>query len=365
MRSRPGIASFPPVIGTNPYQRLLYEHLIPHDLYLVPRSRLSFGMLIRERHRVGVLHFHWPQGCYQQPRGPRWVRVLLSWPRIALFAVRLLVARALSYRVMWTVHQVIPHEPLSRYVDIAGARVLAAASNVLIVHDKATERSGRALLGRSGRRISVLAHGSYIGAYPPGRDRSAVREALDIPASAFVVLAFGMIRAYKGSSLLLDAFQRADIEDAVLIFAGPALGAAAAPIEAAARQDPRIRTLLGYVEDEDVTGLFAAADVAAISRHDGGTSGAIILAMSMGVPVVTARLPAYEDLLGGGSAGWLFEPGDSAAFAAALVAARTDPLAAERGREALRRAEGLRWDETASGIAGLLGPSRARARPSG
>src|SRR5690349_3661077 len=84
-RGRRGIASLPPPIATNPYQRLLYEQLARHGLELEPVERLRVTWLWRSRRRVGRLHFHWPQSYYHDDR----LGGAASWVRLGLFAGRL------------------------------------------------------------------------------------------------------------------------------------------------------------------------------------------------------------------------------------------------------------------------------------
>src|SRR4029077_20521403 len=95
--------SFPPAIPQNPYQRLLYAHLAELGFPLEEAERFDTAWLWRARRGVAALHFHWPQGYYRhQGRGA----FAASWIKVALFALRLAVARILRYRVLWTVHQV-------------------------------------------------------------------------------------------------------------------------------------------------------------------------------------------------------------------------------------------------------------------
>src|SRR5947208_7229019 len=109
--ARRGITSFPPAIPQNPYQRLLYAHLDDLGVPLETADRFDVGWLRRARREVAALHFHWPQGYYRHVgRGA----VLASWLKLALLALRLAFARLLRYRVLWTVHQVYPHERGSR-----------------------------------------------------------------------------------------------------------------------------------------------------------------------------------------------------------------------------------------------------------
>ena len=82
----------------------------------------------------------------------------------------------------------------------------------------------------------------------------------------------------------------------------------------------------------------------------------MILALSLGVPVVAARLQAYEELLGGERAGWLFAPGDAESLRDTLArAARSPAVARAKGAAALRQAESIAsWDEIARMTAALL-----------
>ncbi len=345
VRGRRGIVSLPPPIASNPYQRLLYEQLARHDLPLEPVERLRATWLWTARHRVGRLHFHWPQAYYHDDR----LGGAASWVRLGLFAGRLGAARALGYRVAWTVHQVYPHESRSRRLDRAAGRLLAAASDVLIAHDRTTAQAVRRELGA--RQVHVLPHPPYAGAYPPGRPRGAVRAALGLGERTFVFLCFGHVRAYKGLDRLVAAFRAADLADAALVVAGaPIDAAAAAAVERAAAADRRIIPLLAHVADDRVAELHAAADAAVVARADGGTSGALALALTLGLPAVAAD--AYADRVG--AAGWTFPGGEAGGLRSALERAASDA-----GRSQARAAAGATappdWDEVGARTAALFG----------
>lgn len=357
MTSRRGIASFPGVLPTNPYQRLLYEHLVPHGYRVTPESWLRLRWLWRSRREVGVLHFHWPQSYWHHERGPAALRLPLSYVKLGLAATRLAAARALGYRIVWTVHQVYPHDVAHPRLERAGARMLATFSHVLIAHDESTREDALRKLGRRARRTAIVPHGSYVGVYPPGRPREAVRAELGARADELVFICFGNLRAYKDVSFLLDSFRATELPDAALLVVGPAGDdGVAADVLAAAAADPRVRPRLGYLPDDQVAEQFGAADVAIVARNDGGTSGAVVLALSLGVPVVAPRRPAYVELLGSERAGWLFEPGDRASLRAALERAAVDGAAgrAEKAVAARERAAELNWRDIAARTASLI-----------
>jgi beta-1,4-mannosyltransferase len=350
---RAALVSYPPVLAANPYQRLLYEQLTALGIPLAPADRFRLGALLRMRASVRYLHFHWPQSYWRHEHGPRPLRAPLSLAKIGVFALRLAVARALGFRIAWTVHQVSPHEVAGERIDRLGARVLARLSHVLLAHDEATAEEVRQELGRD---AEVVPHGPYVGVYPAGRSRDEVRAELGLDPRTTMFLAFGDLRAYKAVELLLDAFRAAPLDDAVLLVAGSDRAGHGAPVLAAAESDPRIRPLLGFVPDRRVAELFAAADVAVVARGDGGTSGSLVLALSMGVAVVAARRPAYEALTGGGEAGWLFEPGSARSLGAALVDAEEAGATerARRGRGGREQVELVHWSDIGARTAALL-----------
>jgi glycosyltransferase involved in cell wall biosynthesis len=379
LKYRRDVARFPPPgKSDNPCLDLLDEQLTRLGAAVRSDSELSARWLWRSRHAVGLLHFHWRPDVHYACLGraldertvcrPR-LQGHRSWLKLVAFAGRLAAARTLGYRLAWTIHEVYPNETelrppgtISRRVDRTGGRILARFSDVLLAHDHGTAERAGAELGLEG--VTVVPHGSYVGVYPPGRSRAAVRRELGIPEDAFVFLCFGDVRPDKELELVLDAF--ASIEDPrmALVVAGRIKDERSARlIGAAAARDPRIRSRLGLVPRGQVAELFGASDAAVLGRGQVWTSGSLILALSLGVPVVASRLPIHEDLVGDGQAGWLFEPGDRWSLRESLVAAQAHPAVARtKGEAALRRAHGLpSWSEVAERTAALtVGPRAAR-----
>ena len=348
----------------NPYGQLLYAALAEHGVHLVTDSRLELGWLWRQRRHVTFLHFHWDEWHYE-PRSPRRrFRALQAWLKMAHFASMLALARILGYRIIWTVHEVLPHESPSPRRDLVAARMLARASHVLMAHDQATATRATGLLRPGIKMTDVIPHGSYVGAYPPGRPRALVREEWGLRDSSFVFLAFGNLRSYKRLDLLLDAFARVADPDVALVIAGEFVSRFPEPewvrctlarLQGAAERDPRIRCRIGTVPVAEVAELHDACDAAVFGRSDGWTSGSMILALSQGLPVIAARRPAYVELLGDSAAGWLYEPGDVNSLSDTLTLAAAEPdRAREKGHQAGRRGAALGWQGIAAGTAAVM-----------
>jgi beta-1,4-mannosyltransferase len=339
----------------NPYLGLLYRHLARQGFELVDRPELALRWLWTHRACVGFLHIHWPESLYRYGRGPTALRPIMSRAKLALFSLRLWSARMLGYRLVWTVHQVLPHESHDRVLDRLAARVLARACHLLIAHDDATEASVRSLLSPASNKVAIVPHGSYVGVYPKGRPRSMVRAELGIPQDAFVFLCFGELRAYKEIELLLEAFSSVNARRARLLVVGnpkaPTVGPA---VSAASARDTRILSILEFVPAERVAELYQASDVAVLPRGEDGTSGSLLLALSMGLPVIAADLSTSRELTDDGAAGWLFQPHDAGSLTDALERALSGEDASGRGRAALGIAGRLSWTETAAETARLL-----------
>ena len=366
------VAHLPARMANNPYAELLYDRMATEDIVRVEGAELTLRWLIRSRQEVDVIHFHWDEMYYEVGKGPRWLRGPRSWLRLLTYAARLGAARALRYRLCWTIHEVRPQESRSARLDRAAGRALAAACHVLTAHDRPTAKRARTELGRVARPIEIVPHGSYVGAYPSGRGRSDVRRELGVDPEAFMLLCFGHLRRHKRLETLLEAFSWLQSDRLALVIAGELAWRVRHPgdeweerivarLEHAADSDPRVSCMLGFVPANRVAELHAAADAAVFARDDGWTSGSLILAMSQGLPAIVARRPAYVDLTQGEAAGWLFEPGDVDSLAQAMSRAAADlDESRRRGREARRLAERMQWEDAATRLAPLLRGDRAR-----
>jgi glycosyltransferase involved in cell wall biosynthesis len=257
---------------------------------------------------------------------------------------------------VWTIHQLFPHESVDRGLERRGARLLARASDLLIAHDNWTAAQARSEFPNRRREVAVVPHGSYIGAYPEGRPRSEVRSELGLPPTSFVFLCFGELREYKEVELLLTAFSSVSLPHARLVVAGnakiPSVGSA---VRAASAKDPRVVSMFGFVPEERVAELFHACDAAVLPRGEPGTSGSLILALSMGLPVVAADVPTVRELTRDGEAGWLFRPHNLSSLRTAIQRAGSNPTKARtRGRSASEIGNELDWTAIACDLFRLL-----------
>jgi len=197
------------------------------------------------------------------------------------------------------------------------------------------------------RPAEVILHGVDLDAFHPAPDRAAARRALGLDPEAVLVGCFGRIRAQKGVDLAVEAGLRLlpSRPRVQLVFTGRVTpdqeGFAAgqrARIEAAGLAG-RIR-FLGERPWEEVAALYRCLDLFLAPARWEGFGLTPLEAMASGVPVVAARVGAYETLIRDGETGTLIPPGDAEALTAAMARWLDDPAAmAAAGRAARAHVE--------------------------
>lgn len=296
-------------------------------LRLTPRSVLRPGL--------AAVHVHWPEYLV-----PHRTASPLDALRLARVLAALLVCRARGIRIVWTVHNLGPHDASVTWTSHRAYDVLARTADVFVTHSRAAAERAEARYPRAHGRTVVAHHGHYLGVHPPARrSRAAVRAHYGIPEDAFLLLAFGQIRPYKR----LPELARALDGDAHLLVAGAAIDPSLAE-ELERSAGPRTHLDVRRIPDEEVADLYGAADAAAINHAEVFSSGSLLLALSQGLPVVAAASEAVAEV-----AGWpAVSTYDGLGELPAAVARLRDAGEADRRAAALGAAEAASWEGAAA-----------------
>lgn len=285
---------------TNPYQDLLYcemqrlgvavsyvgELTSIHTLNLL---LLPFEVAARRVGGARILHIHWVF-TFALPGARRFT--VMRWVAQSWFLVLLRTCRMIGVRLVWTAHNVLPHEQVFRD-DISARRALVAASDLVLAHSQLT-LDELAALGAVARRSAVIRHGPF------GSRRSA--ELSRTPGSSGGprrFLFFGFVREYKGVDDLLSAFTSLPEDVAAhLTVAGrcddPSLRSRLQ--ELARGRESNILLRFEHVPGDEVSQLLGAADVVVLPFRRGTTSGSAMLALGHGRPLIVPHLTAFADL---------------------------------------------------------------------
>ena len=157
------------------------------------------------------------------------------------------------------------------------------------------------------------------------------------PADSRTYLFAAKLAPYKGVSLLLDAWARADLRDARLRVVGD--GPDADEVRAAASRDPRI-SFEGYASREDMTRHYAEARAVLVpSTWDEPFGRVAAEALAHGRPVITTGMGGLREVVGD-DAGWITGT-EPQRLAQALVEAEDDRAVTTRAIAARRRHQDL------------------------
>ncbi len=281
-----------PYWPANPYQPLLVGGL--QRLGLEVETGTPLESIGRRRSRAtdrgDLVHLHWLPVASAEPR-----RLARWW----LFAHRVGRLRQRGVPVVWTAHNVVPHESSLPALDFWMSRTIARQASRIICHSAGarTELIERLRI-EDQRKVRVIPHGHYIESYPNVLAPDACRTQLDLPPDATVLLSLGAIRPYKGVLDLVDAVRRLNSPAVRLLIAGkPHNDTIDAAIRKRAAGDARIRYTPGRVDDGVLQMYFNAADAVVFPYRKTLTSGALILAMSFGRACIAPRLPGMADCI--------------------------------------------------------------------
>jgi glycosyltransferase involved in cell wall biosynthesis len=156
------------------------------------------------------------------------------------------------------------------------------------------------------------------------------------------MLAAGTIQPRKNFHRLLEAWRlaAAELPGWTLVLAGPAGWGPELPETSGVR-------LIGWVGDETLPGLLAAADAFCYPSLYEGFGLPPLEAMAAGTPALVGRYSAAEEIIG--DAALIVDPTDVPDIAAGLIRiAHNDALRTRLARQGKVHAAGFTWERTAA-----------------
>lgn len=244
-------------------------------------------------------------------------------------------------RVM-TAHYIVPP-------DASGTRVAAAnfafgRMDAVVAHSEHSAARLRDQVRLAPEKVRVIPHGAfdYLTRLPEEKPLPAELEGAEGP----VILCFGLLRPYKGTEVLLEAFRQ--LEGAELWIVGNPRMDVAPLEELAAQARGRVRFVTRFVDEAEIPAIFRRADVVALPYLDAEHSGVLYTGLAFAKPLVLSAVGGFPEVAATGAAR-LVPPGDAAALAATLAGLIADGGAREELSAAAARAAAgpYSWDEAA------------------
>jgi beta-1,4-mannosyltransferase len=337
-----------------PYQNLLAKSLEPLGIYVTKPESFSSGFIQRElsevfwkivfgRLKTNILHLHWLPPFKRKP-----TRLF----KLILYVLELVILRIIGVKIVWTAHNMRPHESVSHRGDWLIAKTTAKIANALIVHnEEARAKVVSSFNLKKHNNIFIIPHGNFIGHYENNIDRASARSQLGIADSKFIFLFLGRVRPYKGVLQLIDAYKtfRKDVPDSVLIIAGRPLGEKFSNVikeKIAGAGGLQYRE--GFVPDSQIQIYMNASDVAVFPYTEILTTGAVIMAMSFARACVAPKFGFIKGVLDDNGA-FLYEPDEKDGLLNALKMAYTRrENTASMGQYNFRKVSPWNWDYIAA-----------------
>lgn len=333
--------------GTNPYQSMLYDGIEKIDsnikYYRLVLSPLVYATLpiifiIKRITGYRIIHIHWLAFATSKT-------FFLSKELSFLYSiVCLTLLKVTGYKIIWTVHNVLPHEKQTTN-DTFIFTYLSKISNEKIVHSNHTIKQ-MVDLGYNTSNITIIPHGNYIGWYENTIHQNVAKKSLGIDKSEFTILLFGLVRRYKGVDELLNVIAKIDNPKIKLVIAGKCDDDALTNDIQKAAKRYNIIFHNKYIDDNHLQIYFNASDVVCVPLKAVTTSGSALLALSFGKPIIAPVLGAIADLPP--NVGYLYDPKIKDALYQNLKLALNYPSKLiPLGENAKIYAETLSWDSIA------------------
>jgi glycosyltransferase involved in cell wall biosynthesis len=308
----------------------------------------SGSWLLREMRPGDLMHLHWPSFLYYNSRS-RW-RTLVGLLR---FVTLLCILRARGVRIVWTAHNLYPHDGGRQiWVHRWSRRFVVAIAEAVLVHGPSAGAIVQREFSIPSHKMRQIPHGHWIGYYPDTMTRAEARAKLGINTASYVYAFVGTCKPYKNLEQLLRAFVLQSDEPELIVvgnFQSPAYLDCIRRLVAELGTS-RVRLEPRFIDDGELQVYLKAADAVVIPYREILTSGSAMLAFGFGRPVVVPRLGALVDVVDE-SCGALYDVDDPDGLPRALTEIRRKKYDEARIR---LHAQEFRWADAAAALAAVV-----------
>jgi beta-1,4-mannosyltransferase len=309
------ICSVPASSGWNPYLPSINANLARLGVEIRRGARDLLGLKSAIRGRA-IFHFHWPSTYYANGGSDGAISGLAEWLEF------LSLAHKARCPIVWTAHNVWPHDHVPTELHTVARKALVAAAGHVIAHCNCAAEEISTNFGTP-RKLSIIPHPCYeVDPRPENPATPRVRG-----SSGLSFLCVGALRGYKNLEFLANAFSAFATDHDCLVIAGPPHSSHdASPLRAICLRDRRIRLEERQLSEPELHRMLADTDVVVVGYSRITSAGAVILAHSHGKPVVAPRLGCLTEWVTNDT-GEVYEPNSPESFGEAIARIRLRDLA--------------------------------------
>lgn len=301
----------------NIYTERLYQEVAARGVEVI-EGVWSCRWLLRNVRRGGVVHIHWPSFLYFEPSSR-----LRTGVRLGKLALGLALIKRRGAAVIWTAHNLYPHEGgRDLLAHRLGRAITLAFADRVLVHGLSAATIVEREFGVPRSRLRIGHHPHWIDSYPNRVTALQARALLHIDPDEFLYLHIGRCKPYKGLEALIEAFREAPQPSRLLIAGNFSSAPYQEDIQALSRLTPNVQIVPRSIPDDELQLYLNAADCVVLPYRAVLTSGTALLALSFGRPVIAPDLGSMRDHVDVDS-GILYDPEEPNALARALRDIRT------------------------------------------
>ena len=275
---------FPDYSGGNPYQKLLYEPCITAGVK-VHAGDILLAMTEQERQGGVIFHIHWLNAIFKNCHDEN-----SAWKEIGNFIRKINKFQRIGGKVIWTIHNHLPHEKKYSEQDLRLRHFLCQTANRIHLHC-ATHIDELDYLPLIKDNIRIHRHGNYIGYY----GNFCIEDRLQgIERGEVKVLFLGMLRGYKGIDSLISNIRKIRETGADVTIAGNPESPEVKKIVEKFCSENGVRHILRRLSEKEVHELCVEHNVGILSYDRILTYGTLKLYLSYGMAVIAPSLRTIE-----------------------------------------------------------------------
>jgi glycosyltransferase involved in cell wall biosynthesis len=233
--------------------------------------------------------------------------------------------RGRGAKIVLTVHDLLPHDTGDAHRQTF--RDLYRMVDGIICHSGNVSTRLQAEFSVPEEKITVIPHGPFFYDLPASNSDQTLRS-FNLEPGKLLVLWQGIIFPYKGTDLLLNAWQHVEASNAnaSLLIVGTGAPEFAEQIrDQISRLGLKHAHLhLRFISTEELVALYRAAGIVVYPYRAITTSGALATGLALGKTIVASNLPVFRELLTDRENALLVDPNNSAELADALIKLSSD-----------------------------------------
>lgn len=294
---------FAPHMYGNPFQDLLYSKFADAKINVFSHRSIAGAIKAIEASTAPrkILHLHW-------------LNVVLSDvpeseldKQVEVFRRQIQRAKSAGAKIVWTVHNVLPHEGYQVEPSIQVRKIMVEAADLVHIMSPDTRARCSKFFDIPAAKIIRIEHAGYHGFYQPESQNQNIADMWGLPRGAKVIVSLGGIKPYKGLSQFAEVFQSAADANTHLLIAGKAdPDFQKSALWQMAELSPNLHVLPEMIADSLIHPLMSRADCVAIPYQASLNSGAMVLGLTFAKPILARSTAGSTHLLTTG-AGRVYE----------------------------------------------------------